>query len=66
VKFDAIMAGAITRSLPGRDDVSFNIQAPMFQANLLPRPLPDGGVSFIRNIGADLPNYTEFKSNRLI
>jgi hypothetical protein len=60
VKFDAIMAGAIKHSLPGRDDVSFNIQAPMFQADLLPRPVGDGGVSFIRDVAADLPNYTEF------
>jgi hypothetical protein len=66
VKFDTIMAGAIKSSLPGRDDVSFNTQAPMFQADLLPRPLPDGVVSFIRNIGADLPNYTAFQSNRLV
>jgi hypothetical protein len=60
VKFDTIMAGAIKHSLPGRDDVSFNIKAPMFQADLLSRPVGDGGVSFIRNVGADLPNYTEF------
>jgi len=53
------MAKVIEHSLPGRDDVSFNIQAPMFQADLLPRPLAEGGVSFIRNVRADLPNYTE-------
>jgi len=59
VKIDTIMAKVIEHSLPGRDDVSFNIQAPMFQADLLPRPLAEGGVSFIRNVRADLPNYTE-------
>jgi len=54
------MAGAIKHSLPGSDDVSFNIEAPIFQADLLPRPLEDGGVRSILNICADLPDYTEF------
>ena len=60
MKFDTTMAGAIKHSLPGSDDVSFNIEAPIFQADLLPRPLEDGGVRSILNICADLPDYTEF------
>ena len=34
VKFDTPMARAMKCSLPGRDDVSLNMQAPMFQADV--------------------------------